>query len=115
MNHHKERKTGAWNFKEDISLYIAVRTCGTKSWINVSRYVAKRTDIQVRERWCNILDPSIEFREWTEMEENQLLSIVEQSKKFLNWTEIARHFRGRTDNNCWRKYTLLTNGRKRKR
>jgi hypothetical protein len=26
MNHHKERKTGAWNFKEDISLYIAVRT-----------------------------------------------------------------------------------------
>lgn len=62
-----------------------------------------------------MLDPNIQFREWSELEEIKLMRLVKKNKKYLNFSEIAKHFKGRTDKNCWRKFKLLNRGRIRKK
>ena len=69
-------------------------------------YLLGRTDIQCRERWCNILDPSLEDVEWTNEEDLKLLNLYRKYKN--KWSLIAKHYGNRTDNTCWRRWKYLT-------
>ena len=50
---------------EDECLREAVRIYGVAKWSQVQQMVPGRTDVQCRERWSNILDPSLNLGKWT--------------------------------------------------
>ncbi len=55
---HSTIKKGPWHKTEDQQLKLAVEYFGMQ-WTQVARMVDGRTDAQCRERWCNVLDPSL--------------------------------------------------------
>jgi hypothetical protein len=97
-----------WSNEEDLTLGIALtKIYGFKKWSKIANHLPGRTDIQCRERWCNILDPSLEEVEWTHEEDLKLLNLNE---KYGNkWSKIAKEFGNRTDNTCWRRWKYLSN------
>lgn len=58
------------NVREQM-LVLAVKAYTTQDpknfpWVKIQMHVPGRTDVQCRERWVNILDPSINAGPWTE-------------------------------------------------
>ena len=96
-----------WSFIEDLTLGIALnKIYQKKKWSKIANHLLGRTDIQCRERWCNILDPSLEDVEWTNEEDIKLLNLF---RKYGNkWSLIAKNYGNRTDNTCWRRWKYLT-------
>ena len=96
-----------WSFIEDLTLGIALnKIYQKKKWSKIANHLLGRTDIQCRERWCNILDPSLEDVEWTNEEDIKLLNLF---RKYGNkWSLIAKDYGNRTDNTCWRRWKYLT-------
>lgn len=98
-------KRNKWSFEEDLTLGVALRIYGNKKWSKIANHLNGRTDIQCRERFCNILDPNLEEVEWKSAEDIKLLSLYE---KYGNkWSKIAKEFGNRTDNTCWRRWKYL--------
>jgi hypothetical protein len=50
---------------------------GTQNWVIIARFLPGRLGRQCRERWHNVIDPSIVRREWTRAED---LFILEMHK-----------------------------------
>ena len=100
-------KRDKWTFIEDLTLGVALsKIYLKKNWSKIANHLPGRTDIQCRERWCNILDPTLEEVEWTEEEDMKLLNL---NREFGNkWSKIAKEFGNRTDNTCWRRWKYLT-------
>lgn len=98
-------KRNKWSFEEDLTLGVALKIYGNKKWSKIANHLNGRTDIQCRERFCNILDPNLEEVEWKSTEDIKLLSLYE---KYGNkWSKIAKEFGNRTDNTCWRRWKYL--------
>ena len=100
-------KRDKWTYIEDLTLGIALtKIYGYRKWSKIANHLPGRTDIQCRERWCNILDPSLEEVEWTQEEDIKLLNM---NRKYGNkWSKIAKEYGNRTDNTCWRRWKFLT-------
>ena len=66
-----------------------------------------KSELQVRERFCNILDPYVGKNIWTTEHENVLLDVAVEMN--YCWKEIAKlpMFKNKTDNCIWRKYRNL--------
>ena len=103
-------KRSKWSFEEDLTLGIALRIYGNKKWSKIANHLEGRTDIQCRERFCNILDPSLEEVDWTYLEDIKLLMLYDRMKN--KWSKIAKDFGNRTDNTCWRRWKYLESLRK---
>ncbi|ELU41752.1 myb-like DNA-binding domain-containing protein [Rhizoctonia solani AG-1 IA] len=58
-------KKGKWTKEEDQALRKGVASFG-RMWTKVQEYVQGRTDAQCRERWSNMLDPSLKTGPWEE-------------------------------------------------
>lgn len=50
-------------------LVLATEAYGFGNWISVSQLFSTRTDVQSRERYCNILDPQLNSSDWTNEED----------------------------------------------
>ncbi len=99
-------KRKRWSFFEDLVLGISLtKIYGEKKWSKAANHLPGRTDIQCRERWCNILDPNLKEAEWTEDEDCKLLNLYDKFGK--KWSLIANEFGNRTDNTCWRRWKFL--------
>jgi hypothetical protein len=99
-------KRDKWSLEEDLTVGIALKIFGKKKWSNIAHFLSGRTDIQCRERFCNILDPSLQDCEWSKSEDLKLLVLYE---KYGNkWSKIAKSFGNRTDNMCWRRWKYLS-------
>ena len=97
---------GPWSLKEDQLLISLVESFGPSKWNYISTFLPGRIGKQCRERWCNILDPSLEEVEWTQEEDIKLLNM---NRVFGNkWSRIAKEYGNRTDNTCWRRWKFLT-------
>jgi hypothetical protein len=103
-------KRSKWSFEEDLTLGIALKIYGNKKWSKIANHLGGRTDIQCRERFCNILDPSLEEVEWKPHEDAKLLFLYDKMKN--KWSKIAKEFGNRTDNTCWRRWKYLESVRK---
>jgi hypothetical protein len=57
-------------------LIILVEHLGVKKWALISTKIAQKSELQVRERYCNILDPSLGRNSWTAQLEQKLLDIA---------------------------------------
>ena len=79
-------------------------------WTSLAKQVPGRTDVQCRERWCNVLDPDINQGPFTKQEDQKVASLVAKwvednpDKKKVHWGHIAKGMAGRTDSQvkrCW--------------
>lgn len=99
---------GKWTLFEDVKLVLYLEYFGKGKWCTISKKFSNRTDVQIRERWCNILDPHLKHSSRWYPEEDEIL-IKEASLNNFKWSQIATKFKGRTDNQCSRRYkTLIT-------
>ena len=106
---------GKWRPEEDIRLATAYKVYGIapkKQWNKIAAHITGRTDIQCRERYCNILDPELKSEEWSPEEDEKLLLLVEEVGQ--KWAEVAKRIGNRTDNQCWRRWKRLIKGRKKR-
>lgn len=74
----------------------AASTIANPNWAEVARLLPGRLTKQVRERWQNHLDPSLVKSPWTEAEDYLLVSL--QAVMGNRWNEIAKAFKGRSEN-----------------
>ncbi|GJN10312.1 hypothetical protein PR202_ga28396 [Eleusine coracana subsp. coracana] len=92
---------GRWSLEEDKCLMVAVKLFGSGSWSRIAQFVPGRMQSQCRERWCDVLDPDLDHREWQPEEDSKLLAAVDELGPV--WSKIARKIiPRRSDNMCMR-------------
>lgn len=99
------KKVGRWTVEEDKLLKVAVVVYGPRMWKKIAAFVPGRTEVQCRERWCNVLDPSIKLEGWTQEEDAKLETAV--SIYGYCWSKVAIFVPPRTDNQCRRRWKVL--------
>ncbi|KAL2166075.1 hypothetical protein VTG60DRAFT_3309 [Thermothelomyces hinnuleus] len=77
---------GPWSEREDERLIEAVRKYGTQ-WSLVAQAVGSRNSEQCSSHWAQVLDPSINYCDWSREEDEALLHAV--LTHGTNWTKIA--------------------------
>eukprot|EP00356_Strombidium_inclinatum_P008512 CAMPEP_0170501016 /NCGR_PEP_ID=MMETSP0208-20121228/36891_1 /TAXON_ID=197538 /ORGANISM="Strombidium inclinatum, Strain S3" /LENGTH=192 /DNA_ID=CAMNT_0010779335 /DNA_START=1626 /DNA_END=2200 /DNA_ORIENTATION=+ len=115
-----------WSRKEDDILRGLVEQHGAKDWSNISEkhnatlldyinnyhgpdkekmtYIS-RNGKQCRERWLTALDPSINKKQWTLLED---IDFLEKWMKLGNkWREIANLIEGRTESQVKNRFKLI--------
>ncbi|KAM0677947.1 hypothetical protein BDAP_001427 [Binucleata daphniae] len=97
---------GRWSKDEDKRLREGAIMYNAKHWNKISEYVGTRNDSQCRERYVNVIDPTIKKDKWTIIEDEKLLSLVVQHGN-KNWVKISQLLQGRTDAMCRRRYLQL--------
>ena len=106
-------KRGRWSSEEDELLRKAIHPfiqsgVNKINWSAVKLTVPGRTDVQCRERWVNILDPSISAAPFTPAEDQKLLELVELYGTG-NWSKISQEIgKRRTDNQLWRRWKQIS-------
>ncbi|KAG9326609.1 hypothetical protein KVV02_006120 [Mortierella alpina] len=105
-------RRGRWLPEEDGVLRAAVAVYGAGRWSKIQQHVLGRTDVQCRERYMNVLAPTVKAGPWTEEELQKLQEHVAQYGK--QWAKIASLMDGRTDNQVARRWKLMCRDEKRK-
>ncbi|CEP18286.1 hypothetical protein [Parasitella parasitica] len=95
-------KRQRWNTEEDALLKRAVYLYGAGNWTKIQRLIPGRTDMQCRERWVNILQPSVNRDKFTQEETDRLVELVKQHG--TKWSLLQTLMPGRTDNALMRHY-----------
>ena len=92
-----ERATNVWTKEEDSKLVELVARHGPQRWSHLASELPGRTGKQCRERWHNILDPSISKAPWSE-EEDRIILQYQIDNTTMSWAYLAKLLPGRTDN-----------------
>ena len=104
-------RKGPWTEEEDGVLTSLVEGNDQVNWTDVSNQVFGRSAKQCRERWYFNLDPRIKKGEWTEEEDNTLISA---QQKFGNrWAHISTLLAGRTENAVKTRFKSIMRAKKR--
>uniref|UniRef100_A0A803MXY1 Uncharacterized protein n=1 Tax=Chenopodium quinoa TaxID=63459 RepID=A0A803MXY1_CHEQI len=99
------QRVGTWSISEDKRLKVAVTLFGHKSWHRIASFVPGRTQAQCRERWVNVLDPSLNRGQWTEEDDMRLIKAIQEHGHC--WSKVAVCVPLRTDNQCRRRWMRL--------
>ncbi|EME28740.1 hypothetical protein Gasu_37900 isoform 2 [Galdieria sulphuraria] len=97
---------GKWTVEEDELLRKAVVKYGEGHWSQIAQMVPGRTDLQCRERYTDVLKPSLSHQPWTHEENERLLQLT-QEMGTGKWSLVASFMKNRTDNQCYRQYKKL--------
>ena len=81
--------------------------------VNESEGKVYRNAKQCREHWTCYLSPQLKKGPWQLYEDVKLLKFIKDNKGMKKWSEIARHFEGRTENALKNRYTLIIDKQKR--
>lgn len=104
----QERKR--WSWEEDRLLVRLVQE-NDKNWAEISRKMPGRTGASCRERYTNILDPTLKRSLWKESEDRELLSAVE-ALGTNRWALVSKRIKGRSNKDCRRRYFTLLKAEK---
>ena len=104
-------KKGRWSKEEDDKLVKAVAVLG-RQWAKVAQHVPGRTEMQVRERYVNHLDPKVEScAPFTKEEEELVMREVplhtNPKSNRIAWAKVARLLPTRTDRQVKKAYERL--------
>ena len=104
---------GPWTAEEDNVVVKMVTEVGVRNvkWSVIAAAVNGRLGKQVRERWYNHLDPTLNKGPWTAEEDAKLVRLQKQLGN--RWVEIAKHMEGRSENgikNRWNSAKRRRNG-----
>ncbi|KAF9905934.1 Myb-like DNA-binding domain protein [Linnemannia zychae] len=97
-------RRGRWLAEEDGALRAAYEIYGGGRWAKIQQHVLGRTDIQCRERYMNVLKPSLATGPWAKEEVERLNQLVQEHGE--KWSYIATLMNGRTDNQCARRWKM---------
>jgi hypothetical protein len=86
-------KKGSWAKEEDEELLIAFKKYG-KKWKLIAKDMKTRSSKQVRDRYTNYLDPTLDMSDFTLNEDLKLLELIERYGN--KWALIGKHFLGRS-------------------
>lgn len=104
-------KNGSWSAEEDQLLNEGYERFG-KQWAKIAQTIPGRTNIQCRNRWKDVLDPSIRNTPWSEAED----MVLQQG--FLQfgskWSKIATLLPGRTGLQCRDRFLRKSSDRKKR-
>jgi hypothetical protein len=90
---------------EDIRLADLVQIHGTTNWHIIANYLPGRNAHQCRERWSNYVNPNLLKHEWTESEDEILLTTYRDIGP--KWFIIANFLPGRSRNSVKNRYFAL--------
>lgn len=76
---------------------MSLVTEGHKNWGTLAAHIPGRTSKQCRERWCHHLDPRIVKGDWTQEEDQIIVSLHGQLGN--KWATIAQVLSGRGSSN----------------
>ena len=97
---------------EDALITTMVKSRKHYSWYQIAKALTGRSARQVKERWLNYLDPSVNQNIWTKEEENLLLEKIKEHGR--KWRLISKYFNGRTDVHLKNHFNLMMRKEKRK-
>jgi hypothetical protein len=80
------------------------------NWALIRDFVPRRTDVQCRERYMNVLHPSLTHEIFSPEEDEILRLAVEQYGKG-KWSLVAAKLPTRTDNQCRRRWMSMQTGK----
>lgn len=86
-------KKGSWTPEEDKKVLELVQKNG-KKWTEISKQMPSRTGKQIRDRYINSLEPSINKSRFTDEEDHKIISLLRKYGKV--WSGIASELPGRT-------------------
>ncbi|CAJ1956444.1 unnamed protein product [Sphenostylis stenocarpa] len=90
-------KKGTWTPEEDRKLIAYVTRYGSWNWRQLPRFAGlARCGKSCRLRWLNYLMPNIKRGNYSEKEEETIITL--HQKLGNKWSAIATHLPGRTDN-----------------
>ena len=101
----KKHSRKAFSPEEDALIANLVKIHGTQKWDVVSSYLKGRNARQCRERWKSSLSPGLTNGPWTQEEDKLLIKL--HSELGPKWSQIAKHFKGRSDYNVknrWQRF-----------
>lgn len=93
-----------WTDSEDARLLTAVKRYGKHRWMAVAELVRTRDNKACRNRYLNVLDPSLDTRPFSTKDDLLLLACVHCQGK--RWSTMAPYFPRRSPgslNNRWRR------------
>lgn len=108
QKHMCKIETGKWTLRQNIQLIVLVEYYGYAKWALIAKNMQFKSEFQVRERYCNILDPTVGENVWTVSQEKFLLEVAETYR--YKWSRIVREvpaFNSKTDNALRRKFRNL--------
>lgn len=100
-------KKGHWSQYENSRLLLFLFFYGINDWTTISKRMVTRNSSQCRDRWYNVLNPTIVKGKWT-MKDNMKLLKLTSKKDQIVWKTICKHFPGRTADACKTQYHNLT-------
>jgi Myb-like DNA-binding domain len=92
----RDGKKGNWSVEEDELLRKWVVKHGPTEWTSCALIIKGRNGKQCRERWVNILDPSVKIGGWSDIEQMGILNAMKEH--MTSWSTISRFLPGRTEN-----------------
>jgi hypothetical protein len=99
--HHKMKFTP----EEDDLIRELMMNGRSKSWTVLAQKMPHRTARQIRERWINYLDPTVNTTTWTSEEEMLLDRLVAQYGP--KWSKMVSELGNRSDINIKNHYLLM--------
>ena len=91
--------------EEDIELKQLIEVYGTNNWQTIASKMKGRNERQVKDRWFYYLSPDLNKSEWTQEEDNLLISKVQELGS--SWVKISKAFNGRTDVQIKNRWNIL--------
>jgi len=99
-----------WTTAESKTLSLLVNLYGAKEWqfvakILQSKHNNNRTAAQCSQRWCRVINPSINKGPWESKEDKLLIEKYDDLQG--SWCKIVKFFPDRTDTQCKRRYEKI--------